>query len=60
MRAKASYIYDITNTLTDTGLKFIKTIPQFASLPDSNKQALLVRNARSFTMFYTHYQMNLK
>ncbi|CAF3370803.1 unnamed protein product [Rotaria socialis] len=60
MRAKASYIYDITNTLTDTGLKFIETIPEFISLPDSNKQALLMRNARSFTMFYTHYQMNLK
>lgn len=60
MRAKAFYIYDVINTLAETGLKFFQSIPQFMSLPITNKRALLMRNARSLIMFYAHYQMNFK
>ncbi|CAF4031230.1 unnamed protein product [Rotaria sordida] len=60
MRVKASYIYDIMNTFVDTALEFIKSIPQFISLPFLNKQALLIRNTRSLIIFYSYYQLNLK
>ncbi|CAF0907449.1 unnamed protein product [Rotaria sp. Silwood1] len=60
MRAKASYIYDMMNIFADTALKFVKSIPQFISLPTLNKQALLIRNTRLLIMFYSYYQSNLK
>ncbi|CAF4656779.1 unnamed protein product, partial [Rotaria sp. Silwood2] len=60
MRAKASYIYDMMNTFADIALKFVKSIPQFISLPTWNKQILLIRNTQPLIMFYSYYQSNLK
>jgi hypothetical protein len=60
MRVKAIYIYDMANTFANVVLEYIKSIPQFISLPQMNQQILLIRNIESMIMFYAYYQMNLK
>jgi hypothetical protein len=60
MRAKASYIYEMTNSYVNSSLEFVKSVPQYSLLPPLNKQTLLMRNTRPGIMFYASYQMNFK
>jgi hypothetical protein len=53
-------MYEMANTFTNVVLEFIKSIPQFISLPVLNQQVLLIRNIKPMIMVYAYYQMNLK